>query len=578
MAEFAIGIDLGTSTSEVCVYQNGQAEVIRDPITKSPIIPSIVAIDRQGHLLVGEAARAYVDVPGHGIREVKRLMGSGELIQLGGKEFRPEEISAMILKHLKGIAEEAVGASIEDTVLTVPANFEDSQKSATFNAGELAGLNIVRLVNEPTAAALAFGSSNIDLEEKLVVIDFGGGTLDVSVLEMFEGVLEVNRSYGDSKLGGKEFDEALFELILRNFRSEYPACTISERSLSDLKRESEKAKILLSYQDTVTVRLSNFAFHNGDPIDLEDDISRYQFDSEVAPILQRTEQCIRKAIEGEESIEAYKRILLIGGTTNMPAVRRRIAEVFKQEPSVDINPDLAVSMGAAIQAALANGITKVDEDVIITDVSPFGLGVSVLSFIGGQWIETYDPLILPNTTIPFSTTKDYSLTNTQQDTLEVRIFQDHAGTARVPAEAMDTGISGEVVKIPPSPSDIPHTVQIEFSYDINGIAKLNAVLPATGQVLGLSYDQSDTRMDDSEKANAIEDLEELWNKSNAGKKHRPLLKRAQDAVDLLDDDQKSQFLKTIRDLQQAITSGNLELAEHLAAKLTDQLFDLEIGR
>lgn len=240
--DFAIGIDLGTSTSEICVYRKGESQPIPDPSSKVPIIPSIVAINSKREPLVGENARSRVDLPGEGIREVKRKMGTGEKIVLQGNEYRPEEISALILRQLKENAQEALGATIKEVVISVPANFPDAARQATLTAGELAGLKVLRLINEPTAAALAFGINNIDLEEQLVVFDFGGGTLDITVLEMVAGVLDVKSSFGDSQLGGKDLDEKMIALILGKFQAEYPDAQISEKSRSALKSVAESAK------------------------------------------------------------------------------------------------------------------------------------------------------------------------------------------------------------------------------------------------------------------------------------------------------------------------------------------------
>nr|WP_298905929.1 Hsp70 family protein [uncultured Nostoc sp.] len=283
---YAIGIDLGTSTSEICIYKNNEPLPIPDPVTKIPIIPSIVAINERKKLLVGETARGTVDRPGYGVRESKRLMGTEEVFCLQEQDYRPEEIAALILRKLKENAEEALGHPIQDVVISVPANFPDAARKATFNAGEIAGLNVLRLINEPTAAALAFGIKNIDSEEQLVVFDFGGGTLDISVLEMFEGVLDVKCSFGDTHLGGKDFDEVMISLLLKKFEAQYPGVPVYNRE-AELKGQAEQAKKTLSVEQSCDVRIPYFATKDGKGIDLDVEITRTEFEKAIAPLLER---------------------------------------------------------------------------------------------------------------------------------------------------------------------------------------------------------------------------------------------------------------------------------------------------
>ncbi|MCS6951030.1 MAG: Hsp70 family protein, partial [bacterium] len=240
----AFGIDLGTSTSEIAVYVDGQPKVIPQITskTRSPILPSLVAVNRRGELVVGEDARPYVDIPSMGVREVKRLMGTSETVRIGTYELRPEEVSSLILRQLKSSAEQFLSTEVREVVLSVPANFSDAAKQATLNAGKLAGLNVIRLINEPTAAALAFGIENLDIEAQLVIFDFGGGTLDITVLEMVNGVLDVKCSYGDPHLGGKDFDDAVKELLLAKFRREHPHASLDQRSMGQLKTLAEETK------------------------------------------------------------------------------------------------------------------------------------------------------------------------------------------------------------------------------------------------------------------------------------------------------------------------------------------------
>ncbi len=280
----AVGIDLGTSTSEISFFMDGKPRALLfDPSVKtSYIVPSIVAVDNRGMLLVGEKARDYVDIPGRGVREVKRKMGTGERVTLGGVQYRPEEISAFILKYLVEYAEKSLKEKITDVVITVPANWNDAQKTATKVAGELAGLNVIRLINEPTAAALAFGIKNIQAEEQLLVFDFGGGTLDITILEMMGGVMDVIVSHGDDKLGGKEFDEVVKNIIIKKFKGKHPGFPITEFSESILKGTAEKTKKMLLTETLAKVFLPKFSVFKGETIDFECVVSREEFEHESA--------------------------------------------------------------------------------------------------------------------------------------------------------------------------------------------------------------------------------------------------------------------------------------------------------
>ena len=349
MTHLPIGIDLGTSTSEIAVFQHGEAVVISDPLTKGPILPSHIAVNNSGRVLVGEEARDFIDLPKHGVREIKRQMGSSEQIFLGEQSYRPEELSALILHKLKHNAEVMLDDTITDVVLSVPANFPDQARQATLHAAELAGLNVVRLINEPTAAALAFGVNNLDVEAQIVVFDFGGGTLDVSVLEMVEGVLDVRCSFGDPQLGGKDLDEALTTLILQRFQAQFGELPITDLSRGALKSIAVRAKITLSDAESADIFLPGFALRDGTPVDLALTITREDFETAIAPLLQRARAVLQQALAaGNIRSTAIDRVLLVGGTTYIPSVRQLVYDVFGIEPAADVNPDLAVVLGATI--------------------------------------------------------------------------------------------------------------------------------------------------------------------------------------------------------------------------------------
>ena len=575
---FAIGIDLGTSTSEICVYRKGETQPIPDPSSKLAIIPSIVAMSSKGELLVGDLARSRVDLPGEGIREVKRKMGTGEKVILQDKEYRPEEISALILRKLKENAEEALGTTIKEVVISVPANFPDTARQATLTAGELAGLKVLRLINEPTAAALKFGIENIDVEEQLVVFDFGGGTLDITVLEMVAGVLDVKSSFGDPQLGGKDFDEKLIALILGKFQAEYPNAQISEKSRYALKDVAESTKKALSNQHSHTVFVSNFAIQDRELIDLEVDVTRQEFEQAIAPFLERARECVRQALNAKKiRPSAIDRVLLVGGTTYIPAVRKVVAEMFAREPKADISPDLAVSMGASISAALSQkDLISEESSVILTDVAPFGLGIEVVSQIGGQQMLTYQSLILPNTTIPYSVKKEYSLMRADQTQVAIKLYQDHQGNARLPQDAIYTEQFGTITDIPPAPDGIPYPIEVEFFYNTNGIATVKASIPAISKSVEISYGKSASRMDEADKLESKDKLEELWRKNEKAKDYKSIIDKAERFMaDDITAEEKASLSSAVKELKEALTNDDASKIEIAGERLVDLMFDLE---
>jgi molecular chaperone DnaK len=573
MSGIAFGIDLGTSTSEIAYFENGQPYIVPDPNERNPIVPSCVAIDSNDEILVGEAARAYDNSQeNRRVIEVKRKMGTGEYVRLLSDDYRPEEISALILMHLKGMAERLVGQDVRDVVISVPANFSDPAKAATRDAGDLAGLRVLRLINEPTAAALAFGVRNIDVEEQIVVFDFGGGTLDITVLEMIEGILDVHSSVGDTTLGGRDIDEKLMALILKKFEQSYRPVDLSWQARVELKRQAEAAKCVLSEQTSAQVFVRDIVAD----VNLDVEITRDEFNKTISPILDRTRDCIKRALN-EKKIRpsAIDRVLLVGGTTFVPAVRELVAEIFGREPASDVDPQLAVAQGACIQAAIIEGIIPPEDGIILTDVAPIGLGVEILSIIGRQPQLVYDSLIERQTKIPYSVKKEYSLIHEEQTSVEVKVYQDPKGGARRLVDVEDIGLTGNITNIPISVTGAPHPVEIEFSYDLNGIIELSARIPTTGQQIDLRYEASHLRLDDIGKQEAKERLEELWSKNEKAVRYRALIDKATRLRDEVDADIRQNIDIAIDTLKTALVENNDGAIETAGDNLTDLLWDIE---
>lgn len=576
---YAIGIDLGTSTSEICMYKDGKVIPISDPGTKIPIVPSLVAVNSRGDLLVGEDARNIVDRPGYGIREIKRQMGSGDQVSLRGQDFRPEEISAQILKKLKRNAEERLGVPVRDVVLSVPAFFPDTGKQATVNAGEIAGLNILRIISEPTAAALAFGIENIGVDEQLVIFDFGGGTLDISVLEMAEGILTVKSTFGDKELGGKDFDEALIQLIRQKFLSENDEVSTTQTTEGSLKGVAEQVKIALSRSDSHMASIASYASKNGTPVDLDVVISRVEFEQSVAQLLDRARDCVRQALKaGKVRPSAIDRILLVGGTTYIPCVRALVTEMFGKEPRADVDPDLAVCMGAAIQSALAQGLIGEDKGIIIADVCPFGLGVDVLETIGGRSMLIYDPLILPNTTIPYSTNKSYTLLYANQEAVNISLYQDSTGAARLLTDAIDTEFHAAITDIPPSKTGVPHSLEVQFSYNVNGLVELRASIPNTGQTVQIDYSPSVKRMSTDQKSEArqrAETLDVAWKQHRKTRHYLGVIEKAERLIEQVPSGEMPSLVNALTELKTALANDDESRISSSGDRLIDLIFDID---
>jgi molecular chaperone DnaK len=597
MSKYPMGIDLGTSTSEIAFFEDSKSHAIPDPHskTKSPIMPSLVAIDNKGQLLVGDSAASYVNM-GQGVREVKRKMGSAEKVLMKNVEYRPEEISSFLLRKLKENAEVRLGCEVNDVVISVPAYFADSARTATRVAGQLAGLNVLRLINEPTAAALAFGVENVDIEAQVVVFDWGGGTLDVTSLEMMEGVLDVHSSFGDPFLGGKDFDETIIKWILNEFQTKHPSARIPEKSMHMIKDFAERLKIQLSDKTSVSDVFPYFGFDRGEPIDLEVDMTRDDLRTMVTPLLDRARICVERALKaGRVNPSCVDHVLLVGGTTYVPCVQELVAELFGRKPKSTVSPDLAVVYGAAVQSALAKGLVSGDNSLILSDGAPIGLGTDVISRVGGHLMQVYDPLIVPNTKIPYSVKRQYSLLHPDQREVEVHIFQSESEKPMPIEMAIDTSISGSITDIPPALYGEPHPLEIEFSYDVDGLCKIRASIPGINKDLHIQFNGSDVRMSDEEIRAAKNRVAELWNavadrlNSNlqstncqqAWESHKlaerssPYIQKAERLMNNMPDLERNPLRQIVRELKNAMTNNQDSAAEELHAKLVEALFELE---
>ncbi len=462
-----IGIDLGTTFSAAAVLEAGKPTIISNS-EGTRTTPSVVHI-KDPEITVGQVARnqAIVD-PSHTIRSIKRKMGTNEKLEIDDKEYTPEQISAMILQKLKRDAEAYLGQPVKNAVITVPAYFNDAQRQATKNAGEIAGLNVLRIINEPTAASLAYGLDKQDKEQTILVFDFGGGTFDVSILELGDGVFEVKATSGDNMLGGDDIDEIIMDYLIANFkRSTGIDLRRDATAIQRLKEAAEKAKIELSSKAKVEISIPFItADHNG-PRHIKEELTRAKFEELIADILKRLETPVRNALrDAGFSTDKIHKVIFVGGSTRIPAVQELVRKLTGKEGDKSVNPDEAVALGAAIQAGVLVGEVK---DVLLLDVTPLTLGIETLGGVFTQLIER-------NTTIPTRKSQIFSTAADNQTAVTIRVGQGERSMFS------DNKLLGQfdLVGIPPSPRGVPQ-VEVTFDIDANGIVNVSAKDLGTGK-------------------------------------------------------------------------------------------------
>lgn len=526
-----VGIDLGTSTSIISYFVDGKPKPIPDPATKSPIVPSVVGLSMSGtETLVGRHALEQ-SRPGQILLETKRGTGRGQRYTLGDKELTAEEVATLILSHLKRNAEAHLGEKVTDVVISVPANYEDVRRRAVMESARKAGLNVRRLINEPTAAAMAYGIQALNAEELLLVYDFGGGTLDVTILEMIQGVLDVRTSHGVAELGGKDLDACIMKWAEAEFKRRYPTARVGSASERRLKAQAEPAKITLSTYDSAAIIVENYATLDGELLDLDTKLTRAEFEEMIRPLIARSIEAVDEACrKAGISAAQITKVLLVGGTTWIPSVRQAVLAHLGKPAVSGCDPDLAVSMGACISAALAAGEVDTASSLVVQDVCTYGLGTLNIQHVGGILALAYDELMPPNTPIPYSVRRDhYRLLRSDQDEMEVDLVQDMRGNAVWPDDTTPTGCSGTLRGIPPSDTDEPHEVSLEFQYDANGIVHLRAWLPALDNMeLVLTHDVSGSAS--KELVPDDEGVDALWEHTPLGGKFAVWIRRAEAAI------------------------------------------------
>ncbi len=490
-----VGIDLGTTNSCIAV-QEGDVTTIIPNAEGNRTTPSVVAFTKEGERLVGQLAKRQAIVNGdRTIMSIKREMGTDHRVTIDGKKYTPQEISSMILQKMKRDAEDYLGEPVTKAVITVPAYFTDAQRQATKDAGAIAGLEVLRIINEPTAACLAYGE-NKQGEHKILVFDLGGGTFDVSILDVGEGVFEVLATAGDNRLGGDDWDMRVVGWMVEQFRKSEGIDLKNDRmALQRLREAAEKAKVELSSMPETTISLPFITANASGPKHLEMSLSRAKFEEMTSDLLERTVKPTRQAIQDSGlSAGEIDKILLVGGSTRMPMVQRKIKELLGKEPTKGINPDECVAAGAAIQGAILAGDHK---DIVLVDVTPLSLGLETLGGVFTKIIER-------NTAIPVSKSQTFTTAGNNQTQVEISVLQGER------AMAADNVKLGKFVLdgIPPAPRGIPQ-IEVTFNIDVNGILNVSAKDKGTGKAQNISIHSSNLSKDDIERMkNQAEEFEE----------------------------------------------------------------------
>ena len=562
-----IGIDLGTTNSCVAVLEGGEPVVIANA-EGNRTTPSVVGFAKNGERLVGETAkRQAITNPDRTIASIKRHMGTEYTVEIDGKKYTPQDISAMILGKLKSDAESYLGEKVTEAVITVPAYFTDSQKQATKDAGKIAGLDVKRIINEPTAASLAYGLDKDESQHKILVYDLGGGTFDVSILELGDGVFEVLATNGNNKLGGDDFDEALLNFMADSFAKENGVDLRNDKmALQRLKEAAEKAKKELSSAQTTNINLPFITVNENGPLHMNMDITRAKFDQLTADLVNKTIEPMKKAMaDAGVTNSDLSKVILVGGSTRIPAVQEAVKKVTGKEPFKGINPDECVAVGAAIQAGVLTGEVN---DVLLLDVTPLSLSIETLGGVATKLIER-------NTTIPTKKSQIFSTAADNQTAVDIHVMQGE----REMASGNTTLGRFQLTGIPPAPRGIPQ-IEVTFDIDANGIVNVSAKDMGTGKEQSITITSS-TKLSDEEIQAKVKEAEQYAAEDKKKKEEIEVRNQAETLVyeteknmkeleNALSEDEKNDINAAKDELSKALEANNIDDIKAKTEKLTEK--------